>query len=394
MKKAANILFVIAGMLFLAAAMVITIVREKDETSYFENRALASMPELESETILDGTYFTDLETYLEDNAAGRTTLLRWKTRIDLLLQRPVVNDIVVTEDEDVLVAYSDFEVIDEEEMQSDSEVMTEYLSNVNDVVTSYGGYYLYVAVPTHSYIFQEEFPWYLNSGADYIDLALDILEDDLTEAGVPWFDLGTIYYAQDDPQSYYYKKDHHFTMFAAFLAYQSILEEINEETGAEIPILQEEDVTFTEIENYFLGSRGRKLFDLIPSTEHLYALSPVNVIEYTRYDNGVLGDSTTHQWLTSTDETVTYAYYMGGDIAETVIETGREDYPDILIYGASYTNAIETVLYLSCDTMYSLDLRYYEGSLSEYIEENQPDYVICLTGYSEVLNTEDYEEAG
>ena len=388
MKKAANVLFVIVGMLFLAAAMIVTIVREKEDTSYFENRALASMPELEAETILDGTYFTDLETYLEDNAAGRTTLLRWKTRIDLLLQRPVINDIVVTEEEGVLLAYNDFEVIDEEETQSDSEIMTENLSYLNDLVTSYGGYYLYVAVPNQSYIFQEDYPWYLNSDADSMDLALATLEEDLTEAGVPWLDLGITFYAQEDPQSYYLEMDHHYTIFGAFLAYQAILEELNEETGAEIPILQEEDVTFTEIENYFLGSRGRKLFNLIPGTEHLYTLSPVEAVEFTRYNNGTLGDSITHQWLTSTSETITYTYYMGGDIAETVIETGREDYPDILIYGDSYTNAVETVLYLSCDTMYSLDLRYYEGSLSEYIEENQPDYVICMRDYSEMLNTE------
>lgn len=83
---------------------------------------------------------------------------------------------------------------------------------------------------------------------------------------------------------------------------------------------------------------------------------------------------------------VTYSLYMGGDYANTVIDTGREELPSILIYGDSFTNAVECIAYLSFDEMHSLDLRYYkEMSLDEYIQTVQPDIVVCIRDYEELL---------
>ena len=78
---------------------------------------------------------------------------------------------------------------------------------------------------------------------------------------------------------------------------------------------------------------------------------------------------------------------MGGDIANTVIDTGREELPSVLVYGDSFTNAVECIMYWSFDEMHSLDLRYYSGELSfkEYIETYQPDYVVCIRDYEAVL---------
>ena len=81
----------------------------------------------------------------------------------------------------------------------------------------------------------------------------------------------------------------------------------------------------------------------------------------------------------STDSVLTYDFYMGGDVPETVIDTGRKDLPSILIYGDSMTNAVECVMYLSFDKMYSLDLRHYHDmSLTDYIKLVKPDVVVCI----------------
>ena len=83
---------------------------------------------------------------------------------------------------------------------------------------------------------------------------------------------------------------------------------------------------------------------------------------------------------------VTYNLYMGGDIAETVIDTNREDLPSILIYGDSFTNALECITYLSFDKMYSLDLRHYQDmTIEEYIAMTQPDVVVCIRDYESLL---------
>jgi hypothetical protein len=70
---------------------------------------------------------------------------------------------------------------------------------------------------------------------------------------------------------------------------------------------------------------------------------------------------------------------MGGDFGETVLETNRPELPDVLIFGNSFTNALETLLYASFDETRILDLRHYTGgSLKDSIAEHQPDIVLCV----------------
>ena len=84
-----------------------------------------------------------------------------------------------------------------------------------------------------------------------------------------------------------------------------------------------------------------------------------------------------------------YDLYMCGDRAETVIKTNRPQLPDVLIYGDSFTNALECLAYYSFDEMRSIDLRHYDKmSLADYIEEYKPDYVICIRDYEALIKTE------
>ena len=74
-----------------------------------------------------------------------------------------------------------------------------------------------------------------------------------------------------------------------------------------------------------------------------------------------------------------YLVYMGGDKGETILRTDRPELPKVLIFGDSFTNALETLLYPSFDEMRSLDLRHYNSkTLWDYIEDYQPDIVLDI----------------
>ena len=79
-----------------------------------------------------------------------------------------------------------------------------------------------------------------------------------------------------------------------------------------------------------------------------------------------------------------YSLYMGGDVGETVIETGRPDLPSILIYGDSFTNPVECLAYYSFDEMRSIDLRHYKDMTLAY----QPDIVVGIRDYEALLSTD------
>ena len=79
---------------------------------------------------------------------------------------------------------------------------------------------------------------------------------------------------------------------------------------------------------------------------------------------------------------------MGGDMGETIVQTGRPELGKILIVGDSFTNAFETLCYRSFGEMRSLDFRHYsETSLTEYIRDYQPDVVLVMRDDLTCLNT-------
>ena len=120
--------------------------------------------------------------------------------------------------------------------------------------------------------------------------------------------------------------------------------------------------------------------------ERLSILRPVVDVPFTRTDSGEPSDPEVYALPVSDDEVLTYNLYMGGDKANTVIDTQREELPNILIYGDSFTNALECIAYLSFNEMHSLDLRHYqEMSLEDYIRAFQPDVVICIRDYEVLL---------
>lgn len=138
-------------------------------------------------------------------------------------------------------------------------------------------------------------------------------------------------------------------------------------------------MNFRELPNPYLGSRNRKLYGLWPNSEHAVIAELKAPIPFTRTDNGKTVDATVYALPDTDTRRTNYDLYMGGDQAETVIDTHRPDLPDILIVGDSFTDALETLFYASFNEMRSLDLRYYkEKTPLEYLADYHPDVVLCV----------------
>jgi hypothetical protein len=92
--------FLLCFLGILAAVPLLIALRGADnQTSYYENRTLAAMPEYQTADLLSGAYFSAWDTWLTDHIPSRDRLLGLNTQIDYrLLQKPVVNDVVVAAD--------------------------------------------------------------------------------------------------------------------------------------------------------------------------------------------------------------------------------------------------------------------------------------------------------
>ncbi len=58
----------------------VSVFSPKEKGSFYENRRLAVFPVPSVETVLDGTFFSNVETYISDHFAYRVPLLRLNVR--------------------------------------------------------------------------------------------------------------------------------------------------------------------------------------------------------------------------------------------------------------------------------------------------------------------------
>ena len=365
---------------FLAVIYSIPILTKLDETKGYsasENRPLAEAPVLSAENVMDGTYFSGWEKYLSDHIYMRDDWLIAHTRYQLLSGHKVVRDVVITDS--VLLPYVAYDAPNvwaealAEEMADKYAALAEYTAD-------YGGGFLYVNVPEQCSILRELYPAGMYNGGLKYDSENEAFRAAMENRGVNYLDMRDVFVASGNALRFYMATDHHYNMRGAFETYLAICDFLNltPAAGAE----------FHTLENTFYGSRGRKIFNQTPFNDKLEYITFDPAVTFTRFDYGNPGAPVVYSLPASPEDIVAYTLYMGGDVAQTVIETGRPELPNVLIFGDSFTNALETVLYASCNTMVSLDLRHYTESLYEYLEAFKPDVVICLRDDTQTLSSD------
>lgn len=372
-------------LLFLATIFIVPLaskLQPKEEYSPFENRNLATRPSFSKEKVLDGSYMKEWETYFSDHFIGRNALLSSYVTLSLqILHKPVVSDVVVRGD--TLLPYMPYGVLKPQKLDEKIKFTVKELTELNRHISSYGGRFLFVGVPGQFSVMREEYPFYLNSTGESLDYVEKRFFPALKENGVLCLDMYEKLQDVPDYKSLYSKVDHHYNFKGAFFTYEKIIEMLD------IEGLKAEDMEFKTVGLQFYGSRNRKLYKAFFSDEKLMYGVPKNPVPFTRYDNGTEVEATVFRLPKAGQTYATYGDYMGGDFAETIIKTDRPELKNALIFGDSFTNPLEGLLYASFNETRALDLRYYtKMSLWEYIDAYKPDIVICVRDDSVYLQTE------
>ncbi len=388
MKKLGNIIIVF-GFLFILFFIPIGTKLKKNQTfSVYENRAYAAFPALNRETLFSGQFVNGVNDYFTDHVIGRNTVLKAYARLNMdVLKKTVVNDVVITPE--VLLSYHESDSFDKNAIDEKTAHMVSELSSLNGKIEEYGGCFLYVGIPEQYSVFYDKFPDYLASEHEMLLYTEKGFFEGLEMAGVPVLKMRDILFAEGNVSEKYSSMDHHFNYYGAFDIYGHIIKSINEITGSDLIPLTKADIEFEELPQRFLGSRNRKLYDNYPNDEKVIIGRLKDPVEFSRYDNGEERESSVYSLPAEDAQFVNYNVYMGGDIANTVIKTNRPELPDLLIFGDSFTNPVETLLYQNFNTTHSLDLRYYtEDDLYGYIDKFQPDIVLCIRDDTAYLSTD------
>ena len=388
-KRISQLVFIVCALLLIGTASYLTTVSEKEDISFYENRTLAKAPEWSIKGILSGEWGQEAESYLADHVAYRDDILQLDIYIkQQILKQPLIKNVVVTKD--YLLPYIDNEMLDTSHIEKDLEEVAKNIDSVRDFTESYGGVYCYVSVPSQYVTHGDDYPWFMHNRDDYTAKTRQAFRARMAQDGILYVDAGESFAARGWPDELSSAIDNHNSIEGAYLTYRDIVDFLNTQRDVGFDVLEEGEYTTTTLPNPYLGSRIKALMGQWHSDEKLSIIEPNEPIPFTRKDYGLPSESIIYFLPENDVDGVEYKLYMNGDYASTEIDTNRPELPNVLIYGDSFTNAVECLLYTSCNKMWSLDMRYCdEGTLEEYITAYQPDVVICLRDYGAFLYAED-----
>jgi len=386
-KKSPHIFFLGILLVIFVAVPLLTVAGARNNVSFYEQRSLAPLPDLSTDALLDGSFFSDIDTFLSDRLGIREKLLKTDTYLNLQLGKPTVNGLVANSD--ALLDFHGYSRWSLSYLEGATAEIAEKYSALQDSIASYGGYFCYLGLPLQSTYFTDSYPEYMDNRQWNMSAIRENFSRAMQNESVAFLNMYNVFEAAAFPREYYFETDHHFTMTGAFVTYSALIEHLQANTDFSFSNCAAADFDWHTLENPFLGSSNRKLYGLWPTTDIVQVAYPKQEIPFVRSDNGTAVDATVFALPANSEDSITYSVYMGGDIAQTVISTNRPELPNILIYGDSFTNPIETLLWTQANELHCLDFRYYsQTDLSTYIEEHRPDIVICVRDETTYLSVD------
>ncbi len=284
----------------------------------------------------------------------------------------------------------------------DTTPYTDCLIALNDFLEERDIPFLYVLAPSSQSFYSATFlPGYGCEAGQNIDSIINILE----EAGVANLDMNAWFEANGwTMEDVFFKTDHHWLPEAGLAATRCTMEYLSDCGLAtyEISTLAEESYSVTILENWFLGSHGKRTGSLFAGVDDFSIYVPNFA---TAYSYAALKRDTTSwvyrdnildmSYAVATDyfnDNVYFTYMYADYPLRITVNTEAYNEGTILVIGDSYKVVCEYFLTTQFQTVYTIDLRYYtDGTLAEFVAELQPDCVVMYTNSYALVDDTLYE---
>jgi hypothetical protein len=343
---------------------VITLVSPKSDYSMEEKRALQELPEWSKESCLDGTFQNDYESYLSDQFIGRSSFVKVKTKIGLLLGENEINDVYVGKDGYLLEKYEpgDF---DDEWVTGNIWYLSDFL---NAMLQDYGENHVRcLFVPSKANVLTNKLPACAETyNTSYV---VENLRKDLTENLDMNVDVNTVVgdvteiLKSHQDEYIYYRTDHHWTTRGAYYAYESYLNSLGRKAASL------DSYEYVPVSDDFYGTTFDKV-QVAGTADTISALQTKSrKLQLEFYD----GETTTKSSSYYDDEALStqdkYNYFLGGNTAQIRISTGTKNGKTLLLIKDSYSNSFVEYLEGEYETIYMIDLRYARKDIYTQMDE-------------------------
>lgn len=353
-KLSLNKLFLICFVPVFAVLAVYNIVTPSKRFSENENRYLASFPTFSVDSLLAGKYTRSIDDYLSDQFVFRDSWIAVQSSSERLLGKRELNGVFVAGNRligDIKQPYAD--------------IVQSNIDGINTFCAAHPNMRAYLmVVPSASYIQRCDLPLFAPSRNQ--NSWIESVYSRLNGAT----GINVCESLQTNADRYiYYRTDHHWTTFGAYLAYG----EYCAAAGLNAKPLRLEYVCDGFNGTLFSSSGVRTV-----EPDLLFAYYPDNVSGFSVFD----GEKTTEydgiyfeEFLSKKDK---YSYFLGSNQTVVTIHTSAGTGQSLLIFKDSYAHCFAPMLCGSYDTITLVDLRYIVGSVGEIVQLEQYDEVLFL----------------
>ncbi len=359
-KRGASPLFAVVSaiILLLFAAGIVLPDREFSEN---ENKVLAQSPQFSLERLLDGSFTSGYEDYISDQFPLRDEWIGAKSLIERALLKSENNGVVYGADGYLFPKMFSF---DEAQLAKNLEAVRVFAQNAPCDVS-------FLVVPTSAYVLRDLVP----EGLPTVDEGFFIGEMHEYLA-----DACNIINAKDalcmhSGEYIYYRTDHHWTSYGAYLAYRLFAEK-----SGFAPLDYDSLVPHT-VEG-FLGTSYSKAKN---------AWVTPDTITYFDFDAVLTKGDESHDGLYNLEQFSKrdkYAAFLYGNSAYTEIDTGggegKKD--SLLVIKDSYADCLVPFLTRHYSHITLVDLRYFKGNMSELRDSGGFDDILIVYGFSDICN--------
>lgn len=339
--------------LFIFILMLFSILLPKNDYSTLENKYLAKIPTPTVKSVIDGSFETKYANYLSDQFPERSVWISIKSLTETFLLKTENNGIVYGKNGYLFPKFQSF----------DESTYWDNVKSIVDFADAAETPVRVIVVPSAYTILTD----YIPSGMpavnekEELNKCLPFLTSQSQFINV-WDKLEE---AQHD--YVFYRTDHHWTTYGAYLAYLEYCE-----TAGLIPYHAFFDAANT-VDN-FLGTSYSKCKKLgaVPDIISYFPFDATISFEGKSFPN--IYDFTK---LTTRDK---YAMFLHGNHAESIIESGdgRNKRSSLLIIKDSYADSMIPFLTQNYASITCIDPRYYLDSIQELAKGDYDDILILL----------------
>lgn len=326
----------------------------KDSFSEKEKRYLEKAPELSWDSLSSGDFGEKAEKYMADHLPFRDFLVGLNANVQRLMGLQATKDIYVGKSGRLYEApYRENAAATEENM--------EY---INAFAEKLGRKVDFMLVPSAGYMMQEDIEGLKDP---YIDRELIAAAYGQAGENVRCIDLLETF-GEADRERLYYRTDHHWTGYGAWLAYREYMDFLGRESR------DEADYSLSYIPGFYGSTYSRSCLWQIPPEDMEVWDDGGN---YTLSFSDREGEFDSLFFPERLDSGDMYTYWLDGNHPLVRIENqDTEAQGSLLVIRDSYSNCLGCFLAGSYKTVVLADLRYYKDSLWELYEQEGFDNVL------------------